>query len=155
MLSVLFPEYSYIHVQKNGIVKLGSKLWVTHFTKHKLGVSELCWSELLKRLIKYRKGNETSYKKLLLEHQIYTDFYDYNNNLVDFLYNEFSKIKSSSKVDILLEDAHQSLLNSIESDKIITIKTIFAKPRKRYNCDTVVEMLQKKYSIKDHKSIIK
>lgn len=122
LLSVLFPYYTYIKIKKNGMIKLGTKiLWgcipIVQQTFH---ISELCITQLPDKLSQYRQGN-TNYTKIYNE---YLEYIIHNRkcNIIDFLYSEFMKIKSSSKVDILLEDAQLFLTES--NPDSITIGTI-------------------------------
>jgi len=154
LLKVLFPSYTYVKIKKNGMVKLGIKILfdcipVVQQTFH---ISELCITQFPDKLSQYRQGN-VNYSKVYNE---YLEYIIYNRkcNVIDFLYAELQKIKSSSKVAILLEDA-QLFLPESNSDSI-TIGTIITETRNHIpqssKLNQTINFLNKLYpkeSIKD------
>lgn len=128
LITSLFPRYTYVKIKKNGMINLGTKiLWncipIVQQTFH---ISELCITQLPDKLSQYRQGN-TNYTKIYNE---YLEYIIHNRrcNIIDFLYSEFLKIKSSSKVDILLEDAQLFLPEPNPGS--ITIGTIITETKK-------------------------
>lgn len=98
VLIVLFPEYKYIIIKNNGFIK---------FKKYRLScgkkvhLNELIFSEISKRLSLYRGGHK-DYNEIY--NNYFVDIISSNQcNIVDFLYNEFIKLKTTSKTEILLE----------------------------------------------------
>lgn len=123
LIKVLFPCYSYISIKKNGTVKLGKKVLFNCIPKIqlKIHVSELCISILPVKLSEYRQGNKR-YAEIYSKYLEYIIYY-HKCNVIDYLYDELMRIKSSSKVDILIENA-QLFLQQAESGQSITIGTI-------------------------------
>ena len=127
MLKILFPEYDLIRIKRNGMISFGFKVLCIPIIKQRLHISELCINEIPNRLGKFRKVNVTCYLqniKEILEYIIVNN----SNNVIDYLYQEFSNLKSSNKVDLLLEDAK---VNSFESSDSVTINILFKDQVKR------------------------
>lgn len=149
LLITLFPEYNIIRIKQTGLISFGNKLLLIPIIKHKVHISELCLDEIPKRLGKYRQGNIKSYVQLTNQ---YLEYIITNHvcNVIDYLYQEFSNIKSSSRVDALLEDAHLSLIESKPDSETIgvIIKQIIRKP----DLSDIINLLNKvaiKEPIKD------
>ncbi len=138
MLNTLFPEYSLIRIKRNGFILFGTRIIGIPIIKYKVHISELCIDELPKRLGKYRRGNIPGYLQVIdqyLEHIL-------SNNVcnpIDFLYQEYSNIKSSSKIDILLEDSQKSLPES--NPDSITIGTIIKEAFYNSDISSIIKAL--------------
>lgn len=121
LLHILYPQYKYIQISNNGFVKFGDIiLSFIPIVKEKVHISELAITNIPIKLSKYRQGN-SNYTEVYNKYLEYIILYQ-NCNVIDYLYKELLKIKSSSRVDILLENAQQ-LLPESNSDSI-TIGTI-------------------------------
>lgn len=149
LLKTLFPEYDVIRIKNNGLILFGKKYFKLSFIKQRVHVSELCIDEIPKRLAKYRHGNIGYYVQTI---NTYLDHIINNNvcNIIDFLYKEYSNIKSSSRVDILLEDSQFSLPESNPDSE--TIGTILNKVIRNNNISDIIGNLNRLYpkeSIRD------
>lgn len=151
LIRTLYPTYDYVKITSQGFVKLGYKLLFIPIVKLKVHITELLITDVPKKLSVYRQGN-TSYVEI---YNKYLEFIIYNKNcnVIDYLYNEFQKIKSSSKVEILLEN-QQLFLSESNSDSI-TIGTIihqsFWGSTDSYKLDETLKLLNRfcKEPIKD------
>jgi len=130
LISILFPNFTYVKIKKNGMIKLGVKVLFDciPIVQQVFHISELCITQFPEKLSQYRQGN-INYTKVYNE---YLEYIIYNKkcNVIDFLYTELQKIKSSSKVETLLEDS-QLFLKESQSDSI-TIGTIITETRNNH-----------------------
>ncbi len=127
MISLLFPEFKYIFVKNNGIVKF-KRHWFSLFTCKSIHVSELCITEIPNRLSEFRQGDieYSSVYSTYLEHIIYYKIY----NIIDWLYSEFLKIKKDSKLEVLV--SRSNLLLSVgDPEECETISNIICQDNKK------------------------
>ena len=139
MLKVLFPEYSLIRIKRNGLVLFGSIILFIPIIEQRIHISELCIDELPKRLGKYRRGSINNYINIINQ---YLECIITNNisNVIDFLYQEYSNIKSSTHINVLLEDAQYSLPES-KSDSI-TIGVLFQQTKHKSILSDIIKNLK-------------
>jgi hypothetical protein len=139
LIKVLFPYYSYVSIKKNGVIKLGKKVFFNCIPKIQLEihVSELCISMIPVKLSEYRQGNKR-YAEVYNKYLEYIIYY-HKCNIIDYLYDELLRIKSSSRVDILIENAQLFLPQTESGQSITTIGTIFSNnvPQKERLKDTL------------------
>lgn len=151
LLTTLFPEYSLIRIKRNGLISFGDKILCIPIIKQKVHISELCIDEIPRRLGKYRRGNIQNYINITNEYLEYI-ISSCACNVIDFLYQEYSNIKSSSKVDILLEDSQYFLTESKPDSE--TIGTIFKQVTRKHDISDLIKLLNKahlKESVSDAK----
>src|SRR3972149_2300868 len=156
ILKTLYPEWNKIRIKRNGFIiyKKYTNFGIIQIfpKKEKYHISEICIHHLPKRLSLYRQGN-TNYTP------IYNEWLEYiiNNqlqNIVDYLYMEFCKIKTTDRSSIILENSVLSLPDRKNNN---TIGNIVKEIIRNYSIDLnqnfnktikIIKLLEKE-SIKD------
>jgi hypothetical protein len=111
ILKTLFPEYRYITISNSGNITF-KKYWISY--GNKVNIFELAFTELSKRLSNYRNGNQNYF---VVYNDCLRDILSSRKNLIDYIYFEFTKIRTSSKVELLVERS-QFALPKGDSNKI-------------------------------------
>lgn len=148
MIKLLFPEYKFILIKKNGIVKL-RRYWFSLFICKSIHISELCITEIPIKLSNFRQGDN----KYTPTYKEYLNDIIGNNlcNVIDWLYQEFLKIKKNSKIEVVsLSRKDDPKYETI--DNIINKNKSTKKSKVRINLRKIKE-IQKMYNslLKDSK----
>ena len=142
ILTALFPEYKYFQVKKDGTIKF-KKRWFSLWKK--INFHELLFSEIITRLNDYKGTTNSTYSEYIsrIKDGIYTIHSLRHRNIIDYLYEEFLRIRKPSKLERMLGSC-----SSLHDTTTVTVRTIIINalrsvPNIRDGFDDTVKLLKR------------
>lgn len=142
IIKELFPEYKYFRIKNDGTIKF-KKRWFSLWKK--INFHELLFGEIVTRLNDYKGTTSNTYNEYIsrIRNNVYTIQSLRSRNVIDYLYDEFLRIKKPSKLSRMLGCSHE-----IDSSTTVTIRTIIVNalhsvPTLKSNIDNTVKLLRR------------
>ena len=141
ILIKLFPEYRYFRIKNDGTIKF-KKRWFSLWKK--INFHELLFSEIIPRLNELKGTTNNVYNEYIsrIKDNIYTIHSLRNRNIIDYLWEEFLRIKRPSKVERML-GCSQEVDNTTITVRTVIINALRSVPTLKSSFDDTVKLLRR------------
>jgi hypothetical protein len=142
IIKELFPEYKYFRIKNDGTIKF-KKRWFSFWKE--INFHELLFGDIINRLNDYKGTTNSVYNEYIsrIKDNVYTIHSLRNRNIIDYLWEEFLRIKRPSKVERMLGCSQE-----VDNSTTITIRTIIVNalhgvPKLKSSFDDTIKLLRR------------